>query len=57
MKPAKSKITLLRQVIANIPAYLVPFLAAKHGVTKQARTFSAWSHVVSMLFAHLSHAL
>lgn len=57
MEPTKYKYTLLRQVIANIPAYLVPALATKHGVAKQARSFSAWSHVVSMLFAHLSHAL
>jgi hypothetical protein len=39
MKPAKSKITSLHQAIANIPGYLVPALARKHGVDKQARTF------------------
>lgn len=57
MRPAKDKFTILRQVVGIIPAYLVPKLATKHDVDKRCRTFSAWSHVVSMLFAHLSHAL
>lgn len=57
MKPAKHKFTLLKQVIGNIPPYIVPTLARKHGVDKRSRTFSPWSHVVSMVFAHLAHSL
>ena len=57
MKPAKHKFTLLKQVLENIPAYAVPKLARKHGIDKQCRSFSPWSHVVAMVFAHLSHAL
>src|SRR5215469_10369244 len=57
MKLAKHKYTLVSQVAANIPRNLVPSLAKKHGVDKQARTFSPWSHLVSMIFAHLTHAL
>ncbi|MBD3374497.1 IS4 family transposase [candidate division KSB1 bacterium] len=57
MRPAKHKFTLLKQVMDIIPAYLVPKLAKKHGVDKRSRTYSPWSHVVSMIFAHLSHAL
>lgn len=57
MKPAKHKFTLLKQVVENIPAYLVAKLARQHGVLEKSRTFSPWSHVVSMVFAHLSHAL
>lgn len=57
MKPAKFKFTLLKQVVEIIPAYLVAKLARKHGVIEKSRTFSPWSHVVSMIFAHLSHAL
>jgi hypothetical protein len=57
MKPACHKFTLLKQVIEIIPSYAVPKLARKHGIDKQARTFSSWSHVVAMIFAHLSHAL
>jgi len=57
MKPAKHKFTLLKQVVEIIPSYLVPKLANKHDVDKKCRTFSPWSHVVSMIFSHLSHAL
>jgi hypothetical protein len=57
MRPAKHKFTLLKQVVEMIPAYLVPKIAKEHGVTEKSRSFSPWSHVVSMIFAHLSHAL
>jgi hypothetical protein len=57
MKPAKHKFTLLKQVIENIPAYSVPKLARKHGVDKRSRSFSPWSHVVSMIFAQIAHSL
>lgn len=32
-------------------------MARKHGVDKQSRTFTPWSHIVSLLHAQLSHAL
>jgi Transposase DDE domain/Domain of unknown function (DUF4372) len=35
----------------------VPKLARQTGVDAMTRSFSAWSHVVSMLFAQLTHAL
>jgi hypothetical protein len=57
VKPAKHKFTLLKQVVEMIPAYLVPKLARQHGVIDKARSFSPWSHTVSMIFAHLAHAL
>lgn len=56
-QPAKHKFTLLKQVVEIIPSYLVSKLAKKHDVDKKSRTFSPWSHVVSMIFSHLSHAL
>jgi hypothetical protein len=57
MRPAKDKFTIFKQIVGIIPAYLVPKLATKHDVDKRCRTFSPWSHVVSMIFAHHSHAL
>jgi hypothetical protein len=57
MKPAKHKFTLLKQVIEIIPPYLVGKTARQFGVDKKVRSYSAWSHVVAMIFAHLSHAL
>src|SRR5208337_1459511 len=56
-KPTASKLSLLRQVCNFIPPHLVPQLARQTGVEDQARTFSPWSHVVSLLYAQLTHAL
>ena len=57
MKPAKNKCSVLKQVCELIPRNLVSKLAREHGVEKVSRTFTPWSHVVSMIFAQLSHAL
>lgn len=57
MKPAKHKFTILKQVMETIPPYLVSKLARVHGVDRKCRSISAWSHVASMVFAQLSHAL
>lgn len=53
----KKPLTALYQVCKLIPNNLVPKLACKHGVNKRSRTFTPWSHVVSMLYAHLGHCL
>ena len=57
MKSSKRNITVLKQICNLIPSHLVPRLAREHGVDKKARTFSPWSHVVTLLHAQLSHAL
>lgn len=36
---------------------MVSTLAKKHGVDAQSRTYTPWSHVVTMLYAHFSHSL
>jgi hypothetical protein len=56
-KPTGSKFSLLRQLCNFIPPHLVPQLARQTGVEDQARTFSPWSHVVSLLYAQLTHSL
>ena len=56
-KPTASKLTILRQLCNLIPTHLVPKLARETGVDAKARSFSACSHVVSMLFAQLTHAI
>jgi len=55
--PAASKLNLLRQICNLIPEFLVSKLARETGVDKKVRTFSAWSHVVSLLFAQLTHSI
>ena len=57
MKPAKKQLSVLKQICELIPRNLVPHLAKKHGIDKQSRAFTPRSHMVSMIFAQLSHAL
>lgn len=57
MDAAKHKYTVLNQICNLIPSYLVSQLAGKHGIDKQSRTFSPWSHVVAMIFTQLAHSL
>ena len=57
MNPSRHKMTVLTQICKLVPGHMVNKLAAKHGVDEQARTFSPWSHVVSLLFTQVSHAM
>jgi len=56
-RPTRHKFSVLRQVCNLIPPFLVPKLARETGVEKKARTFSVWSHLVSMLYAQLTHCI
>ena len=51
------KFEVLRQICNLIPGFLVVQVARQTGVDKKARTFTPWSHVVSMLYAQLTHAV
>jgi hypothetical protein len=53
----KTKLTVLGQICKLIPGHLVSKLARKYGVDRQARKFTPWSHVVSLLYAQLVHAV
>jgi len=55
--PAPSKLNLLRQICNFIPQFLVPKLSRETGVEEKVRTFSAWSHVVCLLYAQLTHSI
>jgi hypothetical protein len=57
MEPTRHKFTILKQVVEKIPSYLVGPLARKHGCDKRSRFFTPWSHVVTMVYAHLAHSL
>jgi hypothetical protein len=58
-KPQTSRVgcSVLRQVCELIPPHLVPKLARETNVDGKCRSFSAWSHVVALVQAQLSHAL
>jgi hypothetical protein len=51
-----SKFNILRQVCNHIPTHLTSQLARKHHSAADARTFSHWSHVVSLIYAKLTHS-
>ncbi len=53
----RSELSVLRQICNLIPNHLVPTLARQTGVTPLARTYSPHSHVVTMLFSQLTHAV
>jgi hypothetical protein len=55
--PTRSKLSVLRQLCNLIPNHLAPQLARDTGAADKSRTFSPWSHVVSLLFAQLTHAI
>ena len=53
----RHKFEVLRQLCNLIPPFLVSKVAKRTGVDKKARSFSPWSHVVTMLFGQLTHAI
>jgi hypothetical protein len=56
-KPPRSSFSLLHHLCNLIPAHLAPKLARDTGVNKCARTFTPWSHVVSLLHTQLTHVI
>lgn len=55
--PARSKFSILRQICNFIPAHEVSKIARSTGVEDKSRTFSPWSHVVSLLHGQLTHSI
>ena len=55
--PTRSKFTVFRQLCNLIPQHLVSQLARGTGAQEKSRSFTPWSHVVSLLFAQFTHAL
>ena len=48
---------MFKQVCNLIPSHLVSNLAKEHGVDEKSRTFLPWSHVLALIYAHLTHAI
>ena len=55
--PPKHYSSTLHQLCKLIRWHLTEKLARSYGVDEKARTFTPWSHVVSLLFAQLTHAI
>src|SRR5438046_3369472 len=57
IKPTRCRFNLLRQVCNLIPEHEVSKIARDTGVEDRSRTFSPWSHTVSLLDAQLTHCI
>lgn len=55
MTPTKHTMSVLAQIASWIPDRIIENIARKHKI--QTRSFSATSHVLTMVYAHLAHAL
>ena len=55
--PARSKFSIFRQVCNLIPQHMVSKIARDTGAEEMSRTFSPWSHVVSLGYAQLTHSI
>ncbi len=57
INPTRSNLNILRQICNLIPQHTVSTIARTTGVEDKARTFTPWSHVVSLSYAQLSHSI
>jgi hypothetical protein len=57
IKPTRSKLCVLKQICKFIPRSEVNRIARETGAEDKARTFSPWSHVVSVGYAQLTHSI
>lgn len=55
--PTRSHDSVFGQLLKLIPRAEVAALATRHGIDLQARTFTAWSHLVTMCFVQFVHAI
>lgn len=57
INPTRSQFTILRQICNLIPAHEVSKIARETGAEDRSRTFTPWSHLVSLLNAQLTHCI
>jgi len=57
IKPTRCRFNLLRQICNLIPEHEVSKIARSTGAEDKSRTFSPWSHTVSLLHAQLAHSI
>jgi hypothetical protein len=57
INPTRSQFNILRQICNLIPPHEVSKIARATGVEAQSRSFSPWSHIVSLLDAQLTHCI
>src|SRR5208282_5283218 len=57
IKPTRCPFSILRQICNLIPEHEVSKIARETGAMDKSRTFSPWSHTVSLLDAQLTHCI
>ena len=57
INPTRSQFTILRQICNLIPPHEVSKIARTSGAGDKSRTFSPWSHVLSLLYGQLTHSI
>ena len=57
IKPTRSKFNILRQICNFIPPHAVSKIARTTGAEDTSRTFKPWNHVVSLVYAQLTHSI
>src|SRR5271168_1229988 len=57
IKPTRSRFNVLRKICNLIPEHAVSKIARETGAMDKSRTFSPWSHTVSLLDAQLTHCI
>jgi hypothetical protein len=57
LKPTRGKLNILRQICNLIPEHATAKIARETGAEDKSRTFSPWSHTVSLLDAQLTHCI
>jgi hypothetical protein len=57
INPTRSQSNILRQICNFIPPHEVSKIARATGAQDRSRTFKPWSHVVSLVYAQLTHSI
>ena len=57
INPTRSQFNILRQICNFIPPHEVSKIARATGAQDRSRTFKPWSHVVSLVYAQLTHSI
>src|SRR5258706_16023927 len=57
LNPTRSQFSILRQICNFIPQHTVSKIARTTGAQDKSRTFTPWSHVVSLGYAQLTHSI
>src|SRR5213593_3903461 len=57
INPTRSQLSILRQICNFIPPHEVATVARITGAEDKSRTFKPWSHVVSLVYAQLTHSI